>query len=155
MKATASILIDKPVSAVWDFVADVSNMEVWVNGVSALARTSEGEFGVGSTFKSDYTYAGKTHAVTYVITEFDPPNRITMRSTSGPFPFEGSTELREEAEGTRVFNTIDVRPTNAFLTLWFAILGAVLRLMMRRQLSKELVALKSRLEGSDTGEQED
>ena len=155
MKATASILIDRPISAVWDFVADVANMEIWVNGVSALVPTSEGEFGVGSTFKSNYTYAGKTHAVTYVITEFDPPNCITMRSTSGPFPFEGSTELREEAEGTRVFNTIDASPTNAFLTVWFAVLGVVLKLMMRRQLRKELVELRSHLEETETGEQED
>ena len=148
MKATASILVDSPISSVWDFVADVANMEKWVNGVSDLARTSEGEFGIGSTFQSSYTYAGKTHPVTYVITEFDPPRRIAMRSTSGPFPFEGSTELREETEGTRVFNTIDARPTNAFLTVWFAIFGVVLRLMMRRQLSKELVELKSHLEDS-------
>ena len=155
MKATASILIDRPISTVWDFVADVANMEVWVTGVSALAPTSEGEFGVGSTFKSNYTYAGKTHAVTYVITEFDSPNCITMRSTSGPFPFEGSTELREEAEGTRVFNTIDASPTNAFLTVWFAVLGVVLKLMMRRQLRKELVELRSHLEKPETGEQED
>ena len=149
MKATASVFVDRPVSSVWDFVANVANMELWVNGVSDLARTSEGEFGIGSTFRSSYTYAGKTHPVTYVITEFDPPRCISMRSTSGPFPFEGSTKLREEAEGTRVFNTIDVKPTNAFLMVWFTILGVVLRLMMRRQLSKELVELRSHLEDSE------
>ena len=148
MKATASIFVDRPISAVWSFVADVANMESWVNGVSDLVRTSEGELGIGSTFQSNYTYAGKTHPVTYVITEFDPPNCITMRSTSGPFPFEGSTELHEEAEGTRVFNTIDAEPTNAFLTVWFAMLGVVLKLMMRRQLRKELIELKTHLEGS-------
>ena len=152
MKATASIVIEKPISEVWDFVSDITNMEKWVNGVSDPVPTSEGEWGIGSTFRSDYIYAGKNHAISYVITEFDPPHRMSMRSISGPFPFEGCTELREEKKGTRVFNSVNAEPTNAFLVVWFALLGVVLRLMMRIQLRKELVELRTCLEGPETGD---
>ena len=155
MKASANILIDRQVSEVWDFVADIRNMDKWVNGVSDPVPTSEGDWGVGSTFKSDYTYAGKIHPITYVITEFDPPYRLSMRSTSGPFPFEGRTELWEEKDGTRLINSLDAKPTNLFLTVWFAVLGVVLRMVMRIQLKKELVRLKATLEEGELGDIED
>ena len=152
MKASASIFIDKPVSEVWTFIADIENMDKWVNGVRDPRPISPGEWGVGSTFESGYEYAGKTHRITYEITEFDPPGRLSMRSTSGPFPFEGWTELREDKDGTRVLNTIDAKPANAFLTVWFAVLGVVLRMMMRIQLHKELVLLKAALEDAESVE---
>ena len=151
MKASATLLIDKPISEVWDFVADIRNMDKWVNGVSDPTPTSQGEWGVGSTFTSGYTYAGKTHTVAYEITGFDPPNRISMRSTAGPFPFEGCTELLEEKDGTRLVNTIDAKPTNAFLAVWFAALGVILRMMMRIQLRKELLMLRAALEDAESG----
>lgn len=154
MKSSASVLINRRITEVWDFVADIRNMDKWVNGVSDPVPTSDGNWGVGSTFKSDYEYAGKTHAITYVITEFDPPYRLSMRSTSGPFPFEGCTELQEEKDGTRLINSIDAKPTNLLLTVWFALLGVVLRMMMRIQLKKELVKLKAALEGADSGDSE-
>ena len=150
MKASANILIDRPVSEVWDFVADIRNMDKWVNGVSDPRPVSDGEWGVGSAFESKYTYAGKTHTITYEITGFDPPNRLAMRSTSGPFPFEGCVELREDGHGTRLTNTLDAEPTNIFLTLWFATMGIVLRMMMRNQLRKELVLLKAELEAIES-----
>ncbi len=149
MKASASIVIDKPIAEVWNFIADIRNMDKWVTGVSAPKPTSEGRWGVGSTLESDYTYAGRTHNITYEITGFDPPNRMSMRSTSGPFPFEGWIELRKEKDGTHLINTIDAKPTNAFLTLWFAMTGFILRMMMRTQLRKELTLLKARLEGTE------
>ena len=155
MKASANILIDRQVSEIWDFVADIRNMDKWVNGVSDPVPTSEGDWGVGSTFKSDYIYAGKIHPITYVITEFDPPCRLSIRSTSGPFPFEGHTELREEKDGIRLINSLDAKPTNLFLTVWFAVLGVVLRMMMRIQLKKELVRLKATLEEGELGDIED
>ncbi len=150
MKASASIVIDKPISEVWDFVSNIENMDKWVNGVREPKPISGGEWGVGSTFESGYEYAGKTHRITYEITEFDPPCRISMRSTSGPFPFEGWTELSEDKDGTRVVNAIDAKPTNTLLTVWFALLGVILRMMMRIQLRKELTLLKAELEAAES-----
>ena len=152
MKASANILIDRPILEVWDFVADIRNMDKWVNGVSDPRPMSDGEWGVGSAFESGYTYAGNTHTITYEITGYDPPNRMAMRSTSGPFPFEGCVELREDGHGTRLTNTLDAEPTNIFLTLWFATMGIVLRMMMRIQLRKELTLLKAELESRESPE---
>ncbi len=150
MKASANILVERPVSEVWNFVADIRNMDKWVNGVSDPRPVSVGEWGVGSAFESRYTYSGKTHTITYEITAYDPPNRVAMRSTSGPFPFESCVELCEDGYGTRLTNTIDAKPTNVFLTIWFAAMGIVLRMMMRTQLRKELTLLKAELEATES-----
>ena len=146
MRASTSITIDRPVSEVWDFIADISNMDKWVDGVSDPRPTSDGPWGPGSTFESKYTYSGKTHTINYEITRLDAPSHMSMRSVSGPFPFEAWVELREEDESTHFINTIDAKATNPFLSVWFAVLGPLLRMMMRKQLHKELVLLKARLE---------
>ena len=146
MKASTDIVIDRPISEVWDFISDIRNMDEWVDGVSDPTPTSDGPWRVGSTFKSKYTYAGKTHMIDYEITRLDVPTHMTMRSVAGPFPFEGSVELREERGSTHFINTIDAKATNLFLSVWFAVLGPLLRIMMRKQLHKELVLLKTRLE---------
>ena len=150
VKASANILVDRPLSEVWDFVADIRNMDKWVNGVSDPRPVFDGEWGVGSAFESGYTYSGKTYTITYEITGFDPPNRVAMRSTSGPFPFENCVELCEDGHGTRLTNIIDAEPTNVFLTLWFATMGIALRMMMRIQLRKELTLLKAELEATES-----
>ena len=150
VKASANILIARPLPEVWDFVADIRNMDTWVNGIRDPRPVSDGKWGVGSAFESEYTYSGKTYTIAYEITGFDPPKRIAMRSTSGPFPFEGCVELREDGYGTRVTNTLDAEPTNIFLTLWFATMGIVLRMMMRTQLRKELTLLKAELEAPES-----
>ena len=146
MRASASLVIDVPIQAVFDFVADIENMDMWINGVTAPKRTSEGEFGVGSTFESDYTYAGRTHSVAYRTIEFNRPTRTASVWTSGPFPFEAVTELEPSGEGTRITHTIDAGPNNRAVAIWFVVFGPILRPLMRRQLRRELLSLKELLE---------
>ena len=148
MRASASLVIDVPIQTVFDFVADIENMERWINGVTESKRTSGGELGVGSTFESYYTYAGKTHSVAYRTVEFEPPTRIASEWTSGPFPFGAVTELEPAGDGTRITHTIDAGPNNRAVAVWFAVFGPILRSLMRRQLGWELQSLKELLDPS-------
>lgn len=151
MRASASIVIGIPMRSVFDFVANIENMDTWINGVTGPKMTSEGEPGVGSTFESYYTYAGRTHRVAYRIVEFEPPTRTIHEWTSGPFPFQAVTELEPAGDGTRITHTIDAGPTNRAVAVWFGVFGPVLRPLMRRQLRKELRTLKELLEGDGPG----
>ena len=145
MRASANLVIDVPIQTVFDFVADIENMDRWINGVTGPKRTSEGELGVGSTFESYYTYAGKTQRVAFRTVEFEPPTRTATEWTSGPFPFEAVTELEPAGEGTRITHTIDAGPNNRAVAIWFAVCGPILRPLMRRQLGRELQSLKELL----------
>ena len=66
MKATVDIEISRPINEVWEFVADVENQDKWVTGVSEPRITSDGEFGVGSTYFGKYTYRNQTFDVDYL-----------------------------------------------------------------------------------------
>ena len=146
MKASATVVLQKPVQEVWAFVSDLKNMEKWVVGVSDVQIPSKEPVKAGTEFASRYTYGRKTHQVTYEVTEFSPPYHMSMKSTSGPFPFEGTIELEEVDGSTKLVNTIDAGSDGTGTTIIFALFGPLLRIMMSRQLKKELLALKSSLE---------
>ena len=146
IKGTVDVVVDRPIQEVWEFVSDFKNMEGWVDGVSDL-KPPEGELGIGSTFASKYTYGNRTHDITYEVTAFDPPLHIAMKSTSGPFPFEGTLTLEKWGDGTKVTNTIEAGSDSLFTTVTFVVLRPLIGMMMRKQLRKELRQLKAIVEG--------
>lgn len=93
LSATATIEIERPIEEVWGFVADLENMPHWVKGVSEPALTSDPPLAEGSAFTSLYTYARRTHQIDYEVTAFDAPRRYAVKSTGGPYPFEGALDL--------------------------------------------------------------
>ena len=68
MEASAEMMINRPIEEVWKFISNIDNMGKWVKGITEILRTSEGEFGAGSTFQSKYTYRKKAHDITYEVT---------------------------------------------------------------------------------------
>ena len=147
MEATARAVVDRPIGDVWEYVSAVENMGEWVDGVSDVRRNEDGELDVGSRFSSKYTYRGKTFDVDYEVTAYDPPHRIDMRSTEGPFPFAGSLRLVEVDGGTEVANTIDAGSDGLATSAIFTVFGPLVRRMMRRQLEAELDELAEAVEG--------
>ncbi|MAG35854.1 MAG: hypothetical protein CL878_06390 [Dehalococcoidia bacterium] len=148
MRAETRIEVERPIEDVWAFVADIENMGQWVDGVSEPRMSNGNDMGEGATFTSKYTYGGKTHTLDYEVTAYKPPKRLAMRSTEGPFPFDGELDLETVGGGTLVTNTIDAGSDGTFTTVMVALFGPVLRMMMRRRLHQELVSLKGILEGS-------
>ena len=146
MKAGTSIVVERPIEDVWAFVANIENMDQWVVGVSEPRLSNGRDIGVGATYTSKYTYAGKTHTIDYEVTAYEPHRHFATQSTEGPFPFKGELDLERVGQGTKVTNTIDAGSDGLFTTITFKLLGPLVRISMRRQLHKELVALKNILE---------
>ena len=147
MKATAEITIERPANEVWDYVSDVTNMDNWVDGVEGAREVSESSLSVGSLVQSKYSYRGKTFDMDYEVTKYEPRRYLGMRSTKGPFPFDGLLELREEGEReTRALNTIEVGSDSLFTSFMFTVFAPLMSSLMRRQLGKELRRLKNLLE---------
>ena len=146
MRAGTSIVVERPIEDVWSFVANIENMDRWVVGVSEPRMSNGRDMGVGATYTSKYAHAGKTHTIDYEVTGYEPPRHFATQSTEGPFPFQGELDLERAGQGTKVTNTIDAGSDGLFTTITFALLGPLVRIMMRRQLHKELVALKTTLE---------
>jgi uncharacterized protein YndB with AHSA1/START domain len=146
MKASVSVVIQKPIADVFAFVTRIRNLDSWVPGSTRPTQTSAGDFGVGATFAGRCTYGGRAHGITYRVTEFRPLSRFAVQATSGPFPFQGLLELEPAGGGTKVTHTVATRPdgpaTRALVTLF----GPLLRLPLGRPLRRELVSWQALLQ---------
>jgi carbon monoxide dehydrogenase subunit G len=102
--------VDRPLDEVFAFVGDFANTKEWDPGVADAANVTEGgEIGVGTRYRVDVVFGGRTLPMTYEVTAWDPPNRVVLRG-------EGSTvtavdDIRFEAidAGTRIRYSADLR----------------------------------------------
>jgi hypothetical protein len=121
VRASAEIVIERPMEAVWQWASDPSQWQHWEE--------------VGDIAPDDYQIAEST-----------PPRRQVVRSVSGRHPFEGTLELSEAVGGTRVRHTVSVGPEDALARFVFAVAGPLVRRSMRRRIAAQLARLKTMVE---------
>jgi carbon monoxide dehydrogenase subunit G len=148
MRASAEVVVERPLEAVWLWASDPRNWENWLDGVHDVRL--RGRLEEGARLTSRYDYGGRTHDIEYEIVERKPARRQVVRTVSGPFPFEGVLELAEEAEGTRVRQTIDAGSDSALTSVLFALAGPFLRRSMGRRVGAQLERLKAAIELTGT-----
>jgi uncharacterized protein YndB with AHSA1/START domain len=100
-KIEASVVIDRPVEEVWNFITDLSKTPKWDTPVSEVKLTSTGPLGVGSTGEMK---AMRT-TISIRVTEYEPNRRLSFEHTSGPMKggidtfsveaIDGKTKLTE------------------------------------------------------------
>ncbi|HLM08775.1 MAG TPA: SRPBCC family protein [Thermoleophilaceae bacterium] len=144
MKAAAEVVVERPLEAVWAWASDPRNWENWLDGVSDVEL--RGRLERGARLRSRYQYAGRSHEIEYEIVERTPSRRQVVRSVSGPFPFEGTLELAEEAEGTRVRQTVDAGADSVLTRVIFALGWPLLRRSLRRRIAAQLERMKQAIE---------
>jgi len=101
--------VDRPLDEVFAFVGDFANTKEWDPGIADARMVTDGPIGIGTRYALDVVFNGRTLPMTYVVTEWDPPNRVVLKG-------EGSTltavdDIRFEATptGTRIRYSADLR----------------------------------------------
>jgi hypothetical protein len=122
MRASAEIVIERPMEAVWRWASDPEHWHRWEEDL------------------------GDVRAEDYEIVETRPPRRQVVRAVSGRFPFEGTLELSEDVGGTRVRHTVDAGPEDALARFLFVAARPLVRLSMRRRIEAQLARLKTMVE---------
>ncbi|WP_435154846.1 SRPBCC family protein [Haladaptatus sp. DFWS20] len=148
MKASATVEVFRPIDEVFEYIANVENMNQWVVSVGETKRVSGDGTGVGDRYESSYTYGGKTHDMNFEVTEYESPTRFGITAPEGPFAFDGRLELEATERGTLVTNTIDNEADGRFTAFMFTVFKPIMRWLMARRLREELSELKSVLEGN-------
>lgn len=99
-----SITINRPIEAVFDFLADGGNDTRFSKRIIEIAKTTEGPPQVGTIYKSKARDFGRTATHEFEITAFERPTRIRWRELSkGPVVVrEGGYELREQDGATEL-----------------------------------------------------
>ncbi len=138
-----SVLINRPVEVVFQFIADFENYPTWNHSMLECKRTSEGSTSVGTIFDTKMVYMKQKYSAPLEITEYEPNERITFHASQfgffkwfrGIFSFEqvnGSTKVTINAD------TDFVAPFKPMLI--------VMPIIGKRSWGKHLGELKSILE---------
>jgi hypothetical protein len=122
MRASAEIVIERPVEAVWRWASDPQHWHRWEEDLAEV------------------------RAEDYEIVESAPPRRQMVRAVSGRHPFEGTLELSEDVGGTRVRHTVDAGPEDALARFLFVAARPLVRRSMRRRIEAQLARLKEMVE---------
>lgn len=82
LKVENSIVINKPVEQVWNFLTDFENTPKWDIGVLETKQTSDGPAGLGTTFQNIGPFLGKTAVREYRVAEYKVNNKVTVKLMS-------------------------------------------------------------------------
>ena len=72
MKFENSVIINRPVNKVFEFITDLNNNPIWQTDILELAMTSGGRFGLGSTYRCVNRFMGKRIETEGMITGYEP-----------------------------------------------------------------------------------
>ncbi len=146
MRMKGNVVVNSGVDDVWAFITNVENYDKWAPDAIDPKQSSEGPFGLGTTFSLGFKMGKKTYDISGEVTEFDPPSHMAMRHTGGPFAMEEWFDLESGGSGTTMTRAVSLRPENRLLRVVFTVAGPIMVLFMKGQLNKELRALKSHVE---------
>jgi uncharacterized protein YndB with AHSA1/START domain len=115
----ATVVIDRPIEAVFAFLADGENDPKFSARVLEIAKTTDGPPGVGTIYASTVKDAGVKTKREFKLTEFESPTRIRWSEVSkNPVVVpEGGYDLAPLGEGTRLtfFNVLEGRGVGVLL----------------------------------------
>ena len=105
----ASIVIERPVKDVFDFVENPEHESIWRAGREMTGQTSAGPVGVGTTGHEIAVFLGRRVESTWEITEFELNRKVSYRSTSGPIEYQGIWTYEPHDAGTKLTIQIDAK----------------------------------------------
>ena len=70
----------------FDFIADFSNSARWDPGVATATRLDDRPLGMGSRFDLGVRMAGRVSQMEYVITTWQPPQRVVLTGSGSALP---------------------------------------------------------------------
>jgi carbon monoxide dehydrogenase subunit G len=141
------IHIDRPPDEVFAFISNFANNPQWQKGMDSCTVTSDGEFGVGSTYDQVAHMANRQILSSFEVVEYDPGRKVKATTTKSTFPITFTRVVDADRGGSRVRAIIEGDATGIF-----KVLGPVMNLMVKRSINADYVRLKVLLEGRATNE---
>jgi uncharacterized protein YndB with AHSA1/START domain len=137
MKTEHAIRIAAPPEVVWEVTADVERWPEWTPTVKSLVRLDSGSLGPGSRVRIEQP--GQPPAV-WVVTALEPGRRFAWRTERPGLRMVATHDLISNGGGTENVLRLEAEGWIA------ALLGPVLRLAIRRALTRENEGLRARCE---------
>jgi uncharacterized protein YndB with AHSA1/START domain len=145
-KVEGEIVIDRPVEAVFDYVADQSNEPQYNPQMVRAEKITAGPVGVGTKFRSAVASMGRTADMLIECTGYDRPCRLDSATTMRQADINYTLTFEPAGTGTRMRWSGQVWPKGAY-----RLLGPLITWQGRRQEQRIWASLKDRLEASPPG----
>ena len=146
MRVVESVVIERPPTAVWDVVADLTTHTSWRPALREFRQVSDGPLGVGSRIREVLSWRGREIEIEDEVTAFEPPHRLGLRGGWKAADFDVDFRLESVAEGTRVTMDWPLYPKSLLLKVVAPFLGGA----MRKATREELALLKEHVESGVT-----
>jgi uncharacterized protein YndB with AHSA1/START domain len=140
-KIEVSTIINRPVEEVFAVLSNEENRPKWSTTTIEVKKTSVGPIGAGTTWRGVDRIFGRRMERESVFTEYEPPRKITQKSTSGPVPFEVQLMYEPVEAGTRVIVIAEAQPRGLF-----KLAGPLLMRLRKRQFANDLANVKAMIE---------
>jgi uncharacterized membrane protein len=138
---TATGTIDRPREQVAAYLRDPANDTSWIGGLRSARLLTPRPVTVGSQVERVASFLGRRVEYVNEVTELTE-DRLAMRSVRSPFPMRVSYGHREAGDGT---TEVSVR-VEGDAGRFYALLGPLLGLAVRRSIARDLRNLKRVME---------
>ena len=138
---TVETRIERPIEDVAAFAGDPGNAPSWYVNIESVRWQTPPPVQVGSRMDFVARFLGRRIEYTYEVVELVPGERLVMRTAQGPFPMQTTYTWEPAASGTRMTLRNNGSPSG-----FARVTAPVMELAMRRAMTKDLAALKRRLE---------
>jgi carbon monoxide dehydrogenase subunit G len=138
-----SIEINRRPEDVFAYIDDLERHGEWQSQIISVTRETDGPTRVGTRATDLRRVPGGKQAVTYEITEHDPPRKASFRGLNGPVRPVGTVTVEPAGEGrSKVTLELDLQ-SHGLLGL---IVGPLARSQSRKLVPEDQKRLKERLE---------
>ena len=138
------IFINRPAAEVFEFISNPENNPKWQNGMQSCVITSEGVWGLGSTYDQKAKFLGRDIVSSFKITAFEAGRLIRGDTIESSFPisFTRIVEPDESGAGANVHVEVNGDPSG-----FFRLFMPLMNWMVGRSIREDYRRLKALLEG--------
>jgi hypothetical protein len=137
------VTIQRPRAEVAAYMFEPTNDAAWTTGVVDVRPLTPGRLRIGSKVDRTTKFLGKTFGYRYEVVDADGDRMVAMR-VEEPFPMQIRYELADAPEGA----TTTVIHAKGDASGFYRFAAPLMNRMVRRNIRKDLEALKARVEGS-------
>jgi hypothetical protein len=137
----AEVDIRRSPEVVFDYASDPAHEPEWNIRIKRMEKLTEGPAGVGARYRMEFTQGPPA---TSVCVRFEPPSFWELVGGSKIIGSAFSGRVVPKGEGSRLALRMEIRLHGPFR---FAM--PLVRRRMRRELERDIVAIKANLEGSE------
>lgn len=102
VKVEGTVVINRPIEEVFEFLTKPDNFPQWQGSVLEAKQTSEGPVRVGTTGQVASHFLGRRIESTWEVTAYELNRKTALKTTSGPIPYTQSANLESVDDGTVV-----------------------------------------------------